>query len=218
MPSSAMPYARPSAATAARSPRCAPMTWPRIPLAALLQRNPSLDPAAIEEVLLGCANQAGEDNRNVARMAALLAGLPVRSPARHQPPVRLGPRCRRPAARAVRSGEAEVLVAGGVESMSRAPFVMPKADAAFSRNAEVLRHDDRLAVRQSAHEGALRHRLDAGDRRERGRAIQHHARGPGPLRAAQPAAHRRRRGARLLQRRAGRSGDPATQGQAAAAS
>ena len=109
-----------------------------IPLAALLQRNPSLDPAAIEEVLLGCANQAGEDNRNVARMAALLAGLPVTVPgATINRLCGSGLDAVAQAARAVRSGEAEVLVAGGVESMSRAPFVSPKADAAFSRNAEV---------------------------------------------------------------------------------
>jgi acetyl-CoA acyltransferase len=109
-----------------------------IALAALLQRNPGLDPAAIEEVLLGCANQAGEDNRNVARMAALLAGLPVTvAGATINRLCGSGLDAVAQAARAIRSGEAEVLVAGGVESMSRAPFVMPKADAAFSRNAEV---------------------------------------------------------------------------------
>jgi 3-oxoadipyl-CoA thiolase len=109
-----------------------------LPLVALLKRNPSLEPAAIEEVLLGCANQAGEDNRNVARMAVLLAGLPVTVPAATVN--RLcgsGLDAVAMAARIIRAGEAEVVVAGGVESMSRAPFVMPKADAAFSRSATI---------------------------------------------------------------------------------
>ena len=110
-----------------------------LPLAALLRRNPSLDPAAIDEVVLGCANQAGEDNRNVARMAALLAGLPVDVPG-----ITVNRLCASGldavaiAARAIKAGEAEVVLAGGVESMSRAPFVMPKADAAFSRQAEIF--------------------------------------------------------------------------------
>jgi acetyl-CoA acyltransferase len=110
-----------------------------IPIAALLARNPSLDPAAIDEVLLGCANQAGEDNRNVARMAALLAGLPVDVPG-----ATLNRLCGSGmdaigmAARSIKAGEADLVVAGGVESMSRAPFVLPKADAAFSRAAEIF--------------------------------------------------------------------------------
>jgi acetyl-CoA acyltransferase len=110
-----------------------------LPIAALRRRNPSLDPATIEEVLLGCANQAGEDNRNVARMAALLAGLPVSVPgATVNRLCGSGLDAVAQAARAIRVGEAEVIVAGGVESMSRAPFVMPKADGAFSRHAEVF--------------------------------------------------------------------------------
>ncbi len=110
-----------------------------IPLAALLARNPSLDPGAIDEVLLGCANQAGEDNRNVARMAALLAGFPVSVPG-----ATINRLCGSgldaviTAARAIKATEAELIVAGGVESMSRAPFVMPKADSAYSRSAEVF--------------------------------------------------------------------------------
>ena len=109
-----------------------------LPLAALLKRNPRLDPAAVEEVLLGCANQAGEDNRNVARMAALLAGLPVSVPgATVNRLCGSGLDAVAMAARAIRVGEAQLAIAGGVESMSRAPFVMPKADAAFSRQAEI---------------------------------------------------------------------------------
>jgi len=110
-----------------------------LPLAALLARNAGLDPAAIDEVVLGCANQAGEDNRNVARMAALLAGLPVSVPA-----ITVNRLCASgldavaAAARTLKAGEADVILAGGVESMSRAPFVMPKADAAFSRQAEIF--------------------------------------------------------------------------------
>jgi 3-oxoadipyl-CoA thiolase len=117
-----------------------------VPIAALLQRNPSLDPAAVEDVLLGCANQAGEDNRNVARMAALLAGLPVSVPgATVNRLCGSGLDTLAQAARAIRSGEAQLLIAGGVESMSRAPFVMPKADSPFSRNAEV--HDTTIGWR-----------------------------------------------------------------------
>ena len=110
-----------------------------IPIAALLARNPSLEPDAIDEVLLGCANQAGEDNRNVARMAILLAGLPVAVPgATINRLCGSGLDAVTMAARAIKAGEAELIVAGGVESMSRAPFVLPKADSAFSRNAEVF--------------------------------------------------------------------------------
>jgi len=109
-----------------------------LPIAALMARNPSLDPAAIDEVLLGCANQAGEDNRNVARMATLLAGLPVDVPgATINRLCGSGLDAIAMAARTIKAGEAQVVIAGGVESMSRAPFVMPKADVAYSRNAEI---------------------------------------------------------------------------------
>ncbi|TGP54963.1 3-oxoadipyl-CoA thiolase [bacterium M00.F.Ca.ET.230.01.1.1] len=109
-----------------------------IPLRALVERNKGLDWTAIDDVVYGCANQAGEDNRNVARMALLLAGLPQDTPG--STVNRLcgsGMDAVTIAARAIKSGEAELMIAGGVESMSRAPFVMPKADTAFSRNAEI---------------------------------------------------------------------------------
>ena len=106
-----------------------------IPIKALLERNPKLDPAAVDDVILGCANQAGEDNRNVARMALLLAGLPQEVP---------GSTVNRlcgssldaiaVAARAIKTGENSLIIAGGVESMSRAPFVMAKSEAPFSRD------------------------------------------------------------------------------------
>ena len=110
-----------------------------VPLKALIERNPSLDPAAIDEVIFGCANQAGEDNRNVARMSLLLAGYPETVPGTTMN--RLcgsGMDAVITAARAIKAGEAEVIIAGGVESMSRAPFVMPKAATAFARNNEVF--------------------------------------------------------------------------------
>ena len=110
-----------------------------VPLRALIERNPSLDPAVIDEVVFGCANQAGEDNRNVARMSLLLAGYPETVPGTTMN--RLcgsGMDAVITAARAIKAGEAELIVAGGVESMSRAPFVMPKAETAFSRNNEVF--------------------------------------------------------------------------------
>ena len=110
-----------------------------IPITSLIARNAGLEPAAVDEVMLGCANQAGEDNRNVARMAALLAGLPVSVPgATINRLCGSGMDAVAMAARAVKTGEAQILIAGGVESMSRAPFVMPKAEAAFSRAAEIF--------------------------------------------------------------------------------
>ncbi len=108
------------------------------PLKALMARNEKVDWAQVDDLVFGCANQAGEDNRNVARMAALIAGLPVSVPG-----VTVNRLCGSGldavamAARQVRTGEAELVIAGGVESMSRAPFVMPKAPQAFSRNAEI---------------------------------------------------------------------------------
>jgi acetyl-CoA acyltransferase len=108
-------------------------------LRGVLALAPGLDPAAVDEVILGCANQAGEDNRNVARMAALLAGLPKEVPgATINRLCGSGLDALAQAARAIRSGEAEIVIAGGVESMSRAPFVMGKATEAFSRRAEIF--------------------------------------------------------------------------------
>ena len=117
-----------------------------LPLAALLARNPGLDPAAVEEVWLGCANQAGEDNRNVARMALLLAGLPETVPG-----VTVNRLCGSgleavaAAARAIQSGDMDLAIAGGVESMTRAPFVLPKAPGAWSRAHEI--HDTTIGWR-----------------------------------------------------------------------
>ena len=110
-----------------------------IPIAALMARNPQVDWAALTDVIYGCVNQAGEDNRNVGRMASLLAGLPPEVPA--STVNRLcgsGLDALGSAARAIKSGEASLMIAGGVESMSRAPFVMGKAESAFSRSAEIF--------------------------------------------------------------------------------
>jgi 3-oxoadipyl-CoA thiolase len=109
-----------------------------IPLMALMARNPQVDWAAVTDVIFGCVNQAGEDNRNVAHMASLLAGLPFGVPgATVNRLCGSGLDAIGTAARAIRAGEAHLMIAGGVESMSRAPFVMPKADSAFGRNAEI---------------------------------------------------------------------------------
>lgn len=110
-----------------------------VPLRALMQRNPNVDWAAVQDVIFGCANQAGEDNRNVARMSLLLAGLPLEVPG--STVNRLcgsGMDAVGIAARAIKSGETGLMIAGGVESMTRAPFVMGKADSAFSRNANIF--------------------------------------------------------------------------------
>ena len=110
-----------------------------LPIKALMERNPGVDWASVDDVFYGCANQAGEDNRNVARMSSLLTGLPVDVPG-----VTLNRLCGSgidavgTGARAIRSGEADLIIAGGVESMSRAPFVMGKANTAFSRQAEMF--------------------------------------------------------------------------------
>ena len=109
-----------------------------VPIKALMTRNPQVDWSAVSDVIYGCANQAGEDNRNVARMSALLAGLPIEvSGSTVNRLCGSGLDAIGTAARAIKSGEAGLMIAGGVESMSRAPFVMPKAESAFSRNNAV---------------------------------------------------------------------------------
>ena len=168
-----------------------------LPIAALLQRNAGADWQAVDDVVFGCANQAGEDNRNLARMAALLAGLPVDVPG-----VTVNRLCGSGldavaiAARQIRSGEAELVIAGGAESMSRAPYVLSKPDAAFTRTQQMF--DTTIGWRfvNPLMKAAVRHRLDAGDRRERRRRVRGLARRPGRLCAAQPAARARRPGER----------------------
>ncbi len=110
-----------------------------IPLRALMERNPNVDWAAVQDVIYGCANQAGEDNRNVARMSLLLAGLPQEiGGATINRLCGSGMDAVGTAARSIKSGETSLMIAGGVESMTRAPFVMGKADSAFSRNANIF--------------------------------------------------------------------------------
>ena len=117
-----------------------------VPLRALIERNPGVAWESVDDVILGCANQAGEDNRNVARMATLLAGLPIAVPG-----TTINRLCGSgmdavgAAARAIKGGEAELMIAGGVESMSRAPFVLPKSDSAFGRSMSI--HDTTIGWR-----------------------------------------------------------------------
>ncbi len=138
-----------------------------IPLKALVQRT-GLDPALVEEVYLGCANQAGEDNRDVARMALLLAGLP-----QHVAGVTFNRLCAsglnaiNQAARAIKAGEGDVYIAGGVEFMSRSPYSMPKAERPFATgHCHHLRHHAGLALSQPAAGGAVPAGADGRDGRE----------------------------------------------------
>ena len=159
------------------------------PLRALVDRNRGIDWEAVDDVVYGCANQAGEDNRNVARMALLLAGLPVAVPG-----TTVNRLCGSSmdalsiAARAVKSGEVSLVIVGGVESMSRAPFAMAKGDEPFSRTAKL--EDTTLGWRfvNLGHEGAIRHRLHAGDRRECRRGLQRLSCRSGCVCVAKPAA------------------------------
>ena len=143
----------------ARCRRCATDDLAAVPIRALVERHPSIRDC-VDEVFFGCANQAGEDNRNVARMALLLAGLPDTTPGNT-----INRLCASgldavgAAARAIRAGDIELAIAGGVESMSRAPLVMGKAEQAFQRSRRHLRHDDRLALRQPADEEPVRRRI-----------------------------------------------------------
>ncbi len=157
-------------------------------LKAILERN-CLDPALIEEVYLGCANQAGEDNRNVARMALLLAGFPVQvAGVTFNRLCASGLTAVNQAARAIRAGEGEIFIAGGVESMSRAPYSLPKAETGLRLwQPHRLRHRPRLALSQPENGGAVRHRGDGRDRREHrrthARASPASCRMPSPPRA-----------------------------------
>jgi 3-oxoadipyl-CoA thiolase len=144
-----------------------------VPLAALLRRHPALDPRAIDDVFLGCANQAGEDNRNVARMSLLLAGLPVDVPG-----VTINRLCGSgldalgTAARAIRAGEIDLAIAGGVESMSRAPYVMAKADGALARNQAL--EDTTMGWRLVNPRMRERHGVDAMGETAENVAAQYH--------------------------------------------
>ena len=185
-----------------------------VPIKALMARNPKIDWEKLDEVYFGCANQAGEDNRNVARMALLLAGLPASVPG-----VTLNRLCASgldavgTAARAIRAGEIDFAIAGGVESMTRAPFVQGKAQEAFARTAEIYdttigwRFINPLMKQQYGVD------FDAGDRRERGGGIPGQPRRPGRLCAALAAACRQGDRCRLFRqgdrrgRNAGRKGE-----------
>ena len=162
--------------------------------AALVERNPQVDWTKLDEVYLGCANQAGEDNRNVARMALLLAGLP-----KTMPGVTLNRLCASgldavgAAARAIRAGEIDLAIAGGVEIDDARALRDGQGGGGLPAHGRDRRHDHRLALRQPADEGAVRRRFHAGDRRERRGGIPGHPRRPGRLRAALAAARRRRR-------------------------
>ena len=169
------------------------------PLRVLKERNPGVDWEAVDDVVYGCANQAGEDNRNVARMAALLAGLPASVPgATINRLCGSGLDAVGTAARAIRAGEADLMIAGGVESMTRAPFVMGKATEAFSRSSEV--YDTTIGWRfvNQADAEDLRHRCDAGNRRERRRGIPDLPAGSGQVRISQPDARGQGAGRRVF--------------------
>ena len=182
-----------------------------VPIKALLARNPKVDWEKLDEVYFGCANQAGEDNRNVARMALLLAGLPASVPG-----VTINRLCASgleavgTAARAIRAGEMEFAIAGGVESMTRAPFVQGKSAEAFSRAAEI--YDTTIGWRfvNPLMKKPIRRRIHAGDGGERGRGFPGHPRRPGCFRAALAAARRQGHGDGLSSpRRSCRSRSPA---------
>ncbi len=158
-----------------------------IPLRALMARNPKVDWAAVTDVLFGCANQAGEDNRNVAHMASLLAGLPIEVPgATINRLCGSGLDAVGTAARAIRAGEAGLMIAGGVESMSRAPVRHAQSRERLQPRQRGVRHHHRLAFRQQTDEGAVRRGLHARDRGERRHRIRHSARSAGQDGHGQP--------------------------------
>ena len=188
-----------------------------VPLKALIERNKAVNWSKLDDVIYGCANQAGEDNRNVARMAALLSGLPADVPgATVNRLCGSGMEAVAQCARAIRTGEAELMIAGGVESMSRAPFVMPKAEAPFSRAAEI--YDTTIGWRFV--NPLMKARYGINSMPETGEnvaeAFQNLARRSGrlctPLASARRACHEERRPCR--RDRACR--DPATEGRAPA--
>ncbi len=181
---------------------------------ALLARNDWLDPARIDDVYWGAANQAGEDNRNVARMGVLLAGLPVEVPgATVNRLCGSGMEAIASAARAIAAGEADIMLAGGAESMTRAPFVLPRASEPFPREAGVA--DTRLGWRlvSPLHAGALPADQPGRDGGERSRAVRGEPGAPGRVRAAQPPAGRPGPGRGAVRRRDRAGADPGRAGQ-----
>ena len=159
-------------------------------------------PENIEDVVVGCANQAGEDSRCVGRHAGLLAGLPIEvAGSVLQRNCGSGLNAIVMAAQAVTCGEGDVFVAGGVESMSRAPYVMNKAESAFGRDGRVFELDDRRPLPEPEDRAAVRRRYDAGDRRQPRPRLPDHARGLRCLRRVLAAEICRRQGRRLLRRR-----------------
>ena len=188
-----------------------------IPIKALIDRNAAVDWAELDDVILGCANQAGEDNRNLARMAGLLAGLPDSSGG-----VTLNRLCGSGldavamAARAIRGGDADLIIAGG--SRKHEPRAVRHAQGAkrLRPHCGDLRHHHRLALRQSEDARCLRRRHHAEHGGECRRRVQCQPRGPGRLRAAQPGKDRRRAGQRPPRRGDRRGRDPAAQGRSAA--
>ena len=175
--------------------RCAPTTSPPLPLRVLLERHPQVDWAQLDDVILGCANQAGEDNRNLARMALLLAGVPVGvSGTTVNRLCGSGLDALAMAARSIKAGDAGLLLAGGAESMTRAPLVMGKADSAFSRQAQLY---DTTSAGASSIRGCRPSSAPIRCRRppKRRGAVQHQPCRSGRLCAAQPAARRSGAGA-----------------------
>ena len=164
-----------------------------LPLRALVERHSGVNWQALDDVIYGCANQAGEDNRNVARMALLLAGLPAGGARRHrQPPVRVEPGgCRR-----CRQSHQKRRRPTGDRRRRREHVARPLRDGEESRAIRAQpatgRHDARVALRQRRDEGPLRHRLDGRNRGKRRRGVRHIARRSGCLRMAEPAAGQRR--------------------------